>query len=162
MKALAMAIFLLGLTFIACKKDKEEFQNRALTTSEVSTAVQLQVNGFSRTNENENWPSSYTATYANSNNLIVQFGVASPFLGLLINVDDAIVNANFINPSGVVKRTVNGVDIYENLDGNVYRALMFRGQYSFNLNTIVEPQTTGKTAVESFATALATNLGNIK
>lgn len=162
MKSLITAVCLLGLSFIACKKDKEEFQNRALTTTEVSAAVQLQVSGFSRTGENENWPSNYTATYANSSNLTIQFGVASPFLGLVINVDDAIVNANFINPSGVVKRNVNGVDIYENLDGNVYRALMFRGQYSFNLNTIVEPQTTGKTAVESFASALATNLGNIK
>lgn len=140
---LFLAMLVLGLSVSACNNDSDGDDDMSTPSAGEAITVQnvravfnfLPPNGYASTFFSDNLPESALGGYKNQStdqNINVQ--AAENLTGEVINVTDQLVeNAFNLSIDQISQRTVNEVGVYEAMVGNTYRAVMFRGQYQFDV-----------------------------
>jgi len=136
-KLLLLSFLAINLAFQSCSSDDEpSAMDDPITEANVRAVFNfLPPAGYESTFYNENLPDNVQAGYSNSTidqNVAVQ--ASENLSGNVIDVDDTLVEAAFDLPiADITKSTVNGTDVYEAMQSNSYRAVIFRGQYQFDV-----------------------------
>lgn len=100
----------------------------------------LPPNGYSTTGYNENFPNSATGFYDNdATDQNVTVSAVANLTGNAINVDQATINGAFVSATDIQTSTVNGTDVHQAMDGTTYRAVIFRGQWQFDIAVLNDP-----------------------
>ncbi len=96
--------------------------------------------GYESSFYNENLPSDATGLYnavVNDQNVLV--GAVANLTGEVIIVTPEVVQRSFVNMVNYQESIVNGIDVYQAMDGRTYRAVIFRGQYLFDISLPNDP-----------------------
>lgn len=152
-------ILLFGIMICACSKDEDSGKSRLLDESEVSHLVSnLMVNGYTKGSIGDQLPESYTTTYSNPNlPMNIFFAVSRSIGGEAIKVNDFLIT-NLFTTENVDNIRVNGTDVYQALDVDTWRAIFFKGQYSFSFSVFGPTAETAKPEVDKFVQQATTLL----
>lgn len=140
-----IALLTFALAFQACNNDDDEDMSPSggepITEQNVRAVFNfLPPSGYESTFYQESLPESVQAGYTNtttSQNINV---LASENLsGNVIDVTDFTIESSFLNPVDIVESEVNGTTVYQSMEEGQYRAVIFRGQYVFNIVVLNDP-----------------------
>lgn len=142
---LILPFFSLSILFISCGSDDEpaDINEDPITEANVRAVFNfLPPAGYESTFYQKNLPSNVQAGYNNAaldQNVSVQ--ASENLTGEVIEVTDQLIeNAFALSLDEIMSSTVNGTEVYEAMQSNSYRAVMFRGQYQFDVAIQNDPE----------------------
>lgn len=108
--------------------------------------------GYSTTGYNETFPNAATGFYDNdATDQNVTVSAVANLTGNTISVDQATIESAFVSATDIQTSTVNGTEVHQAMDGTTYRAVIFRGQWQFDIAVPNDPDpTVGATEAAKF------------
>lgn len=88
----------------------------------------------------ENFPDAVTGLYENDvTDQNVTVSAVANLTGQVIDVTQSTINGSFVTSPTVQTTTVNGTEVHQAMDGTTYRAVIFRGQWQFDISVPNNP-----------------------
>lgn len=142
--------FLLGLlafalSFQACNNDDEddmpEPEENLITEQNVRAVFNfIPPEGYEILGYTENFPDGVTGIYKETSiDQNVNVSAVQNLSGDVIVVDDFTVESSFVMPVEIKESEVNGTTVYQSMEESSYRAVIFRGQYRFDVVVLNDP-----------------------
>jgi len=136
-------LFALGLLIVSCNNDGDDDDNmNALITDQNVRAVFnfLPPTGYSTDGYIENFPDAVTGLYDNDvTDQNVTVSAVANLTGQVIDVTQSTINSSFVSSPTVQTTSVNGTEVHQAMDGTTYRAVIFRGQWQFDISVLNDP-----------------------
>lgn len=136
-------LFAFGLLLVGCNNDDddEEGSNALITEQNVRAVFNfLPPTGYSTDGYIENFPDAVTGLYDNdATDQNVNVSAVANLTGEVIDVTQSIINNSFTTGPMVQTTTVNGTEVHQAMDGTTYRAVIFRGQWQFEVAVLNDP-----------------------
>lgn len=142
-KTTFLFFFLCILTsFSACDNEETDTSGNNLLSQEDILAIfdALPPAGYSTSGNTNNLPGSYTGIYAETTiNQNVTVSAVENLSGEVIEVTQSIIESNFLNPVNIQESEINGTKVYQSMEDDSYRAIIFKGQYLFGILVLNDP-----------------------
>ncbi len=135
-------LFTLGLIIVSCNNDGDDDDTNTLITDQNVRAVFnfLPPTGYSTDGYIENFPDAVTGLYDNDvTDQNVTVSAVANLTGRAIDVTQSTINSSFVTSPTVQTTSVNGTEVHEAMDGTTYRAVIFRGQWQFDVSVLNDP-----------------------
>lgn len=135
-------LFASGLLIVSCNNDGDDDDMDALITEQNVRAVFnfLPPTGYSTDGYIENFPDAVTGLYDNDlTDQNVNVSAVANLTGQVIDVTQSTINGSFVTSPTVQTTSVNGTEVHQAMDGTTYRAVIFRGQWQFDISVLNNP-----------------------
>lgn len=155
--ALPLLSLLVFLTASCNRIDMAEDEN-LISAENVRTVYNfLPPTGYSTTGYNETFPNAATGFY---NNVVTDQNVTvsaiANLTGSAITVDQITIASAFVSATDIQTTMINGTDVHQAMDGTTYRAVIFRGQWQFDIAVLDNPDpSVGATEAAKFVNLVA-------
>ncbi len=142
MKKTTFLFISLAMLILPSACNNEDTDTSSLLTEENILAIfnALPPAGYSTTLASDNLPGSYTGVYSNdATNQNITVSAVENLTGEVINVTQSVIESSFLNPVNIQESDINGIKVYQSMEGNSYRSIIFRGQYVFDISVLNDP-----------------------
>jgi|GEM_PF-5153447 len=132
---------LFALLILGCNNEDMPDNEELITEQNVRAVFNfLPPVGYSTTGYNETFPNAANGFYDNdATDQNVTVSAVANLTGNTISVDQATIESSFVSATDIQTSTVNGTDVHQAMDGTTYRAVIFRGQWQFDITVPNDP-----------------------
>jgi len=140
-----LGLLTLALSFQACNNDDDgdtpEPEESPITEQNVRAVFNfIPPQGYETSGYTENFPDAVTGFYKETSiDQNVNVSAVQNLSGDVIVVDDFTVESSFVMPDEIKESDVNGTTVYQAMEESSYRAVIFRGQYRFDIVVLNDP-----------------------